>query len=310
MGHPLAHENEAPFSLDLANFFVKSFCPPCCCSQCGHPVQCDNGNKNLQTLRSSVSGQKLASPILFDELPVNRVPDRRNYEKVRRVPEGIQNLGIATISKKVLLEDVREQCDEKSEGGLYGMRGTDTNPQGHKGREVLLQNVRESVDVSPQRINKDASRDSEGICHDSLEVSPICKQERVRDGAQTSNGKASGKVSRKNGSCASHKRKEERQQDRKPASNEQKRTRLFAEAKKPIDMPALWTHNSYVEICQTCGFDISQPGGTRTGKVLDIFCGSSTTGQSCMENGRNYVGIDLRQSQIELSKRRLGLKCE
>lgn len=28
MGHDLAHENEAPFPLGLAEFFVKSFCPP------------------------------------------------------------------------------------------------------------------------------------------------------------------------------------------------------------------------------------------------------------------------------------------
>lgn len=28
MGHPLAHNNEAPFSLDIAEFFVQSFCPP------------------------------------------------------------------------------------------------------------------------------------------------------------------------------------------------------------------------------------------------------------------------------------------
>jgi len=28
MGHPLSHKNEAPFSLDIAEFFVQSFCPP------------------------------------------------------------------------------------------------------------------------------------------------------------------------------------------------------------------------------------------------------------------------------------------
>lgn len=28
MGHPLAHENEAPFPLALAEFFVRTFCPP------------------------------------------------------------------------------------------------------------------------------------------------------------------------------------------------------------------------------------------------------------------------------------------
>ena len=43
------------------------------------------------------------------------------------------------------------------------------------------------------------------------------------------------------------------------------------------------------------------------GICLDPFAGSSTTGQACVENGRNYVGIDCRLSQIELSKRRLGI---
>ena len=28
MGHPLAHENEAPFPETLAEFFVRSFCQP------------------------------------------------------------------------------------------------------------------------------------------------------------------------------------------------------------------------------------------------------------------------------------------
>lgn len=28
MGSPLAHENEAPFPESLAEFFVKTFCPP------------------------------------------------------------------------------------------------------------------------------------------------------------------------------------------------------------------------------------------------------------------------------------------
>jgi len=43
------------------------------------------------------------------------------------------------------------------------------------------------------------------------------------------------------------------------------------------------------------------PGGT----VLDIFCGSSTTGHAAIKNERNYIGIDIRPDQIDLSKRRL-----
>ena len=28
LGHPIAHENEAPFPEKLAEFFIRSFCPP------------------------------------------------------------------------------------------------------------------------------------------------------------------------------------------------------------------------------------------------------------------------------------------
>lgn len=43
------------------------------------------------------------------------------------------------------------------------------------------------------------------------------------------------------------------------------------------------------------------PGGT----VLDPFTGSGTTGASAMTAGRNYVGFDIRQSQVDLSTKRL-----
>jgi len=43
------------------------------------------------------------------------------------------------------------------------------------------------------------------------------------------------------------------------------------------------------------------PGGT----VLDPFCGSGTTLAVAQKNGRNWIGIDVRQSQVELTLRRL-----
>jgi hypothetical protein len=43
------------------------------------------------------------------------------------------------------------------------------------------------------------------------------------------------------------------------------------------------------------------PGGT----VLDPFCGSGTTMAVAKRHRRGYIGVDLRQSQIELSKKRL-----
>ena len=43
------------------------------------------------------------------------------------------------------------------------------------------------------------------------------------------------------------------------------------------------------------------PGGV----VLDPFVGSGTTGAVAVKTGRKFIGIDLRQSQIALSYRRL-----
>lgn len=43
------------------------------------------------------------------------------------------------------------------------------------------------------------------------------------------------------------------------------------------------------------------PGGV----VLDPFSGSATAGASAVKNGRSYIGLDIRQSQIELGERRI-----
>jgi DNA modification methylase len=46
---------------------------------------------------------------------------------------------------------------------------------------------------------------------------------------------------------------------------------------------------------------LTNPGGT----VLDPWCGSGTTLAVAMKTGRNAIGIDVRQSQVELTNRRL-----
>lgn len=48
------------------------------------------------------------------------------------------------------------------------------------------------------------------------------------------------------------------------------------------------------------------PGGT----VCDCFCGSGTTLVCAINNGRRAIGIDVRESQVELSKKRIGLECQ
>ena len=55
--------------------------------------------------------------------------------------------------------------------------------------------------------------------------------------------------------------------------------------------------------------DLIQPcvlaGCPEGGTVLDPFNGSGTTGQVALQNGRKYIGIELNQEYIELTKRRL-----
>ena len=43
------------------------------------------------------------------------------------------------------------------------------------------------------------------------------------------------------------------------------------------------------------------PGGL----VLDIFCGSGTTGAVAIRTGRRFIGVDIRESEIEKTSRRL-----
>jgi hypothetical protein len=43
------------------------------------------------------------------------------------------------------------------------------------------------------------------------------------------------------------------------------------------------------------------------GTVLDCFCGSGTTLAVAMRHGRESIGIDVRESQVDLSRRRLGV---
>ena len=39
--------------------------------------------------------------------------------------------------------------------------------------------------------------------------------------------------------------------------------------------------------------------------VLDAFNGSGTTGVSCIQNGRKYIGIELESEYIKLTEKRL-----
>lgn len=54
-------------------------------------------------------------------------------------------------------------------------------------------------------------------------------------------------------------------------------------------------------LCEFFILSFSPPGGT----VMDIFSGSGTSGAVAIRHGRNFLGSDIRQSQIDLGRKRL-----
>lgn len=56
------------------------------------------------------------------------------------------------------------------------------------------------------------------------------------------------------------------------------------------------------ELVRPCILAGSKPGGT----VLDPFCGSGTTGAVAIQEGRDFIGIDINPEYIKLSEQRIG----
>ena len=70
-------------------------------------------------------------------------------------------------------------------------------------------------------------------------------------------------------------------------------------------MPGLRIDLPSQAACPKCQADLTSAGSTRPGLVLDPFAGSGTTGHAAILHGRRFLGNDLRQSQVDLSRRRL-----
>jgi len=73
MGSRLCHVNEAPFAESLAEFFIKSFCPPEYCHDCGYILGTENGYYNLSNMQKRQSNIKSRSN---DRISTQSTPQR------------------------------------------------------------------------------------------------------------------------------------------------------------------------------------------------------------------------------------------
>jgi hypothetical protein len=88
MGHKLAHENEAPFPLSLAEFFVKSFCPPggtVCDPFCGSGT---TGHAAVLHGRKFVGSDVRESQVWLTKLRMQEVLGEINAEPTRLRNDG------------------------------------------------------------------------------------------------------------------------------------------------------------------------------------------------------------------------------
>lgn len=85
LGHPLAHENEAPFPVDLAAWFIRGWCPPRCCSACGvaqEPEQIGQSPCKSGTDDHDGSQPTPERPADSDLLPEVRIHDRAEIKEI------------------------------------------------------------------------------------------------------------------------------------------------------------------------------------------------------------------------------------
>jgi DNA methylase len=306
MGSRLCHEGEAPFPEALAEFFVRSFCPNNVCLKCGLPVQYQHEDKTMPLVQKTVqSNTEREEKILLGGLSEERLQGRNRSDDLCDLREGIQDLGFTGEPKKILQQKMPISKSGQGQRELSKMQPVNTEDAIQRPIPVLFKEVCKPVVGSTSENNQTKTENDEGI-HTHSDAEPSNgQQKRVHYGTQIGDGKPSGETLGKGRSCSSRKRKKGRQQTRESGIDDQEATRLSAEAKTANCLPEMRPHDSEERLCMGCGADLSLPGSTRPGIVLDPFSGSGTTAAVAVRWNRRAIGIDLRQSQIDIALRRL-----
>lgn len=305
MGWKGCHENEAPFPEKLAEFFVRSFCPPLLCSNCGFAVHPTHENKNMQDVQRDVPHAELATPILLPSMPDNWVQDGRGSEALFDMRQGVPDVGLTHGPKPILQQTMPVPEQDEATRELSPVRKADTEDSPQCPVAVLLQDMRVPLVGNPSQDDKISSNNTKGV-HSDLHAQPHQRDSsRLCDGASTGHGKPPRKASRKRRGGPSQKREEVRQSTGKSGVDEQGGPRLASQATKSTNLSGVRIHHRQDTLCASCGSDLSSPGAIRAGLVCDPFSGSGTVAAVSKRHGRNFVGCDLRQSQVDIGLKRL-----
>jgi DNA modification methylase len=222
------------------------------------------------------------------------------------LPEDVYETTIQTRTQPLLFQGVFSGVKAQGEGQLRAVRESDPVQQGDEAKQVLLADVLESVGGSATTEHEGVSDHSEGLPTDMETGTPDGGEIGIRDGAPASDVGDRGTCTPANGSSPSQEREEGRQPAREPRVDVKREARPDSKAGTKADLlSSLRRNDPSVRTCPHCKADLTRPGATRAGVVLDPFAGSGTTLAVAERLGRDAIGIELNGDYVELARKRI-----
>ena len=289
--------------VDLMQWLVRLVTPKrvvaMVCETCDNPPH----EKDMQAVRRSNSPEGNAADFLLGEMSSG---ERQNSAGGVPGLRGADSQGGASL----LLAEVPSGGTEGDDEGtiseaVRGMRHRIQTEEG-RGAALLLSQVRGGV-VRGTEAASERPEDCARVHSSSRAGSPHGGQERLCDGAPSSDGGASGAQSARIRGRASQKRDQGRQSPGKLGSDDQGGTRQNAQAEKAHTdrVPPLQGQDQAQQRCARCGGALKRV--ERPGTVLDPFAGTGTTGEAAWREGMRAILIEREQAYQEDIARRMDL---
>jgi DNA modification methylase len=204
-------------------------------------------------------------------------------------------------ARKVLLQTMRRQGARKNNSENVprmreGISARSTKSSG----DVLLSEVFDGSDGAPETWT---SGDHPKRLSDDLYARTSDGGEQGNDhGTSLDNGKASRSTPDEARSGSPREREQAGQPHREPRNSSKESTRPTSEASGEADsMPALHGDDQGIRTCSDCGKALIK----RSGRVLDPFMGSGTTGCAAATLGFNFIGCEMSEEYMAIAEKRI-----
>ncbi len=178
---------------------------------------------------------------------------------------------------------------------------------------VLPEAMLSKVDSGAPSINEGLEQNNAGLHPRASAESSESERGRLRDAASASDGETSGKTAQAKRGRKPQERRQGRQPDRQPGTDDQAAARQAGQAtSKAPSVPSLREDDPHYEtgnpLCPSCGSRLTFTHAPyNPGIVLDCFAGVGTTLYVARQLGRRFLGIELSPAYAEMARQKLSL---